>query len=196
MYTTFAFSPHIPKYTISPLKIFWLHQTRSLCGHMDLTPSKCSRASATKLEEWKLFHKTPEAFVFVSIVCQNDRKWRKDQKVRFCISLISIDESTSFHYPTYEQRSLLLGAFQEFVLVLIKLRLVVPHQDLAYRFNVSRTAVSEIILTWLTVMDVRLSLLTSFECLAKSGTTPKKNAKIFYRFTWFENKFDHRLWNP
>lgn len=46
--------------------------------------------------------------------------------------------------------------------MLIKLRLAVPHQDLAYRFGVSRTVVSCIIVTWLTVMDVRLSPLISW----------------------------------
>ena len=46
--------------------------------------------------------------------------------------------------------------------MLIKLRLAVPHQDLAYRFDVSRTVVSRIIVTWLTVIDVRLSPLISW----------------------------------
>lgn len=47
-------------------------------------------------------------------------------------------------------------------MVLIKSRLAVPHKDLAYRFNVSRPVVSRIILTWLTVMDVRLSPLIAW----------------------------------
>ena len=46
--------------------------------------------------------------------------------------------------------------------MLIKLRLAVPHQDLAYRFDFSRTVVSRIIVTWLTVMDCRLAPLISW----------------------------------
>ena len=49
--------------------------------------------------------------------------------------------------------------FQEFVLVLIKLRLNVPHQDLAYRFSISVTTVSRILSHWLLVMDVCLTPL-------------------------------------
>ena len=48
----------------------------------------------------------------------------------------------SFVWQHVNRRSLSLSKFQEFVLVLIKLRLAVPHQDLAYRFNVLRPVVS------------------------------------------------------
>ena len=41
----------------------------------------------------------------------------------------------------------------------MKLRLNVPLEDLAYRFNLSKTAVSRVILDWLMVMDVRLKPL-------------------------------------
>ena len=46
--------------------------------------------------------------------------------------------------------------------MLIKLRLAVPHQDLPYRFNVSRPVVSCILLTWLTMIDICLSPLISW----------------------------------
>ena len=81
-----------------------------------------------------------------------------DGKVRFYTGLPSREvlmKTFSFVSPHVNRRSLSLSKFQEFVLVLIKLRLAVPHQDLAYRFGVSRTVVSRIIVTWLTVMDVR-----------------------------------------
>ena len=46
----------------------------------------------------------------------------------------------------------LFQEFQEFVMVLIKLRLNVPLQDLAFRFGVSLPTVSRTFTTWLTVM--------------------------------------------
>ena len=44
-------------------------------------------------------------------------------------------------------------------MVLMKLRLNVPQQDLAYRFDVSQSTVSTVFLSWMTVMDIRLTLL-------------------------------------
>lgn len=50
-----------------------------------------------------------------------------------------------------------LNSFQEFVMVLMKLRLNVPLQDLAYRFGVSVSSASRIFTSWLTAMDTTLS---------------------------------------
>ena len=50
-----------------------------------------------------------------------------------------------------------LGQFQEFILVLMKLRLNLGMQDLAYRAGVSLSTVSRILYKWLIAMDVRLS---------------------------------------
>ena len=47
-------------------------------------------------------------------------------------------------------------------MVLIKLRLNVPLQDLAYRFVVSVTTVSRIFSFWMVVMDVRLKFMISW----------------------------------
>ena len=55
-----------------------------------------------------------------------------------------------------------LNKFQEFIMVLMKLRLNVPHLDLAYRFDVSIPLVTRVISAWLVIMDVRLSLLISW----------------------------------
>jgi len=87
------------------------------------------------------------------------------EKVGFYTGLPSweiLKKTFSFVSPYVTRRSLLPSKFQELDLVLIKLRLGVPHQDLAYRFNVSRTVVSRIIVSWLTVMDVTLSPLISW----------------------------------
>ena len=53
--------------------------------------------------------------------------------------------------------------FQEFcILVLMKLGLDVPFQDLAYRFDISLSTVSRIFLAWMIIMDIRLSPLINW----------------------------------
>lgn len=52
-----------------------------------------------------------------------------------------------------------LTKFQEFMLVMLKLRLSSPIVDLAYRFDVSPATVSRLLLKWLTQMDIRLKSL-------------------------------------
>lgn len=59
-----------------------------------------------------------------------------------------------FVSPRVTRHSLLRSKFQEFILVLIKLRLGVQHQDLGYHFNISRAVVLRIIVSRLSVMDV------------------------------------------
>lgn len=64
-------------------------------------------------------------------------------------------EATLIHVsPFVKRRTQNLTLFQEMIMVLMKLRLNVPHQDLAYRFGVSQSTVSRT--HWLFVMDVRL----------------------------------------
>ena len=62
-----------------------------------------------------------------------------------------------FISPFVTQRSKSLSLFQEFIMVLMKLKLNVLLQDLAYRFGISLTTVSRNFSTQLTVMDIRLS---------------------------------------
>ena len=85
-----------------------------------------------------------------------------DKKVRFYTGFPSFDvllKTFGFVEKKVSRRSVLLTKFQEFTLVLVKLRLNVPNQDLAYRFHVSRTVVSIILATWLYIMDICLSPL-------------------------------------
>ena len=49
-----------------------------------------------------------------------------------------------------------LSSFQEFMIVMAKLRLDCPLQDFAYRFDVSVATVSRILLKWLTILDTKL----------------------------------------
>lgn len=52
-----------------------------------------------------------------------------------------------------------LSPFQEFMCVLIKLRLNSLIEDLTFRFRISLSTVSRIFLKWLTQMDIRLQSL-------------------------------------
>ena len=83
-----------------------------------------------------------------------------DDKVLFYTGLPSY-EILNFVFelvsPSVSRRSQSLSPFQEFVMVLIKLRLDVPLQDLAYRFNISVPTVSRTFHSWLMTMDIRLS---------------------------------------
>ena len=65
-------------------------------------------------------------------------------------------------HQTSLAKTLSLDRFQEFVIVLMKLRLNMPQQDLAYRFQVSHSTVSRIFSSWLVVMDTRLFPLLSW----------------------------------
>lgn len=52
-----------------------------------------------------------------------------------------------------------LTNFQEFMIVLVKLRLDSPLQDFAYKFDISVPTASRILLKWLTILDTKLKPL-------------------------------------
>ena len=83
-----------------------------------------------------------------------------DNKVLFYTGLPSY-EILNFVFelvsPSVSCRSQSLSPFQEFVMVLIKLRLDAPLQDLAYRFNITVPTVSRTFHSWWMTMDIRLS---------------------------------------
>jgi hypothetical protein len=64
-----------------------------------------------------------------------------------------------FVRPLTSSDGLKLSSFQQFMVVILKLRLNCPLLDLAHRFGVSQPTVSRILLRWLTAMDIRLSPL-------------------------------------
>ena len=82
-----------------------------------------------------------------------------DDKVRFytglpCMEvLMVVFEHVSSHVRRQTQS---LNRFQEFIIVLMKLRLNVPLQDLANRFVVSVSTISRIFSHWVVAMDTRL----------------------------------------
>ena len=88
-----------------------------------------------------------------------------DEKVRFYTGLSCYDVlMKTFNHvaPGVSCRSLTLSKFQDVVMVLMKLRLNMPFQDLAYRFRPHVSSVSRIFTTWMVIMDARLSPLISW----------------------------------
>ena len=94
----------------------------------------------------------------------DDDYFDTDEKVKFYTGLSSsyLLKIVFDHVaPHVTRKSLSLTKFQEFVLVLIKLRLNVPLKDVAFRFNISRSTASRIFSFWIAVMDIRLSPMIS-----------------------------------
>lgn len=91
--------------------------------------------------------------------------FQSDDKVRFYTGLPSFEMlMVAFEHvsPHVTRKTHSLSRFQEFVMVLMKLPLSVPFQDLAYLFMVSVPTVARIFSSWMVVMDTRLFPLVSW----------------------------------
>ena len=134
------------------------------CDHLyrsvaSLSVKDCPRTDAsTQTEEFDyLFTQPSTSKPFDQNYFRND-----NTKVSFYTGLPTYEvlEATFNHVsPFVKRRTQNLTLFQEMIMVLMKLRLNGPHQDLAYRFGVSQSTVSRTFAHWLFIMDVRLSPL-------------------------------------
>jgi len=90
--------------------------------------------------------------------CEED--FKSDEFTRFYTGLPNIGMVNATFEHVYKtlpaERTTKLTPFQEFVCTLIKLSINPPIQDLGYRFSVSTSTVSRILLKWLRQMDIRL----------------------------------------
>ncbi|XP_062500329.1 uncharacterized protein LOC134177568 [Corticium candelabrum] len=75
------------------------------------------------------------------------------------VSQISKVLKAVFDYVTPQDMRTKLSRFQEFMVVLIKLRLNLSNEDLCYRFDVCRSTISRILSRWLTILDAELQPL-------------------------------------
>ena len=119
-------------------------------------PTHADASSQTDEFEY-LFSAAPKERPFDKFdLCSNDKK------VNFYTGLPSF-EMLNIVFRQIERfvarKSQLLTPFQEFVLTLMKLKLNMPLEDLAYRFNVSVSTISRVFLAWMVTMDTRLSPL-------------------------------------
>ena len=116
-----------------------------------------SQATATQTEEFDYLFKETVTQPFTESYFVNN-----EDRVRFYTRLPGFDVlkvAFGFVSPFITRRSKTLTLFQEFIMVLMKLRLNVPLQDLAFRFGVSLSTVSRTFSAWMIVMDIRLSPL-------------------------------------
>ena len=110
-------------------------------NHAEGSVSEPSKEAETQTEEFEYMFYRP------TYQAPDREYFRSDDKVRFYTGLPSYQVLvTTFNHvaPHVSRRTQALDPFQEFVLVLIKLRLNVPFKDLAYRFLVSVPTVSPI----------------------------------------------------
>ena len=111
--------------------------------------------SSTQTEEFDyLVARVPPQRPFCEDEFRND-----DKKVNFHTVLPSLDMLKAVFLrlnPFVARKAQHITRFQEFVMTLMKLRLNMPLEDLAYQFNVSVSTVSRTFQTWMVVMDVRL----------------------------------------
>ncbi|XP_022808193.1 uncharacterized protein LOC111345186 [Stylophora pistillata] len=133
------------------------------CGHDDFM--SCSASQTDLCQTTSSMAQTEEfEYMFSGDGYQppNQDYFNTDEKVRFYTGLPSTEIlMTVFDHvaASITRRNQTLSKFQEFVMVLMKLRLNIPFQELAYRFQVSLSTVSRIFCSWLTTMDSRLSPL-------------------------------------
>uniref|UniRef100_A0A8C5G2W5 THAP-type domain-containing protein n=1 Tax=Gouania willdenowi TaxID=441366 RepID=A0A8C5G2W5_GOUWI len=100
----------------------------------------------------------------VDDLSMNEDSFRNDhEKVKFYTGLSSFSVLMcvfNFIAPYITTTHInVLSQFQELLIVLMRLRLNSPFQDLAYRFGVSVSTASLIFDRWIPVMDIRLSSL-------------------------------------
>ena len=82
-----------------------------------------------------------------------------DDKIRFYTGLPAMEVLMVVYElvsPLVTRQTQSLNRFQELIIVLMKLRLNAPLQDLAYRFVVSVSTISRIFSHWIVLMDKRL----------------------------------------
>ena len=125
---------------------------------MNVEPESGETGTATQTEEFEyLFRTSASRPPFDETYFAND-----DEKVRFYTGLPAYDVLKTVYQnvsPFVIRKSPTLSKFQECVLTLMKLKLNMPMQDLAYRFGISLPTVSRIFLAWMVVLDVRLAPL-------------------------------------
>ena len=80
-----------------------------------------------------------------------------------------------------ENTRAILNNFQQFLLLLMKLRLGLPDKDLAYRFGVSQSTVSRVVNRWIDILFVRLQPLIKWPNREEILATMPSEFKLNFR---------------
>lgn len=143
---------------------FSVTQTEELCEGEEIAPevgvkdAECQINPDTK-EGWCQTAEFEYMFQKNKYQAPGKDFFDSDDKVRFYTGLPSMEVlMVVFDHvsPYVTRQTQSLDRFQEFMIVLMKLRLNAPLQDLAYRFSVSVSTISRVFYHWIVVMDSRL----------------------------------------
>ena len=141
----FIFRCKVCDYGNRSFSVTWSHfnwspyRCKPLPVNMEQRPLPVNRNSDSNRRDWILIlHPSCETAIQWSLFCHDN------EKIRFYTGL-----------PAYD----VLSKFQEIVLTLMKLKLNMPMQDLAYCFGISLATVSRIFSAWIVVLSVCLAPL-------------------------------------
>jgi len=140
-------------------------QTQTITS--ETTEAETQTASASKMSEVEVQTDEFEYLFSTTKIQPFTEDYFRDSvdKVRFYTGLPGFDvlkHVVEFVASHATRKSKTLTSFQEIIMVMMKLRLNVPKQDLAFRFEVSLSTVSRIFSSWMIVLDVRLSPLITW----------------------------------
>lgn len=113
------------------------------------------RTTATELQNLK--EKILDADMTIEGFKDSDEKTKFYTGVPSFQLLMHVFSFVSVHVITTKRNA--LSQFQELILVLMRIKLNMPLQDLAYRFSISTATASRIFDRWIDVLNIRLSFL-------------------------------------
>ena len=190
-----ALTPFMPTYynhACRPQPTVLIFSPPVLPPNIQSTPSANHSSAVTQLSS------TPSSSVVNSHPC--DLIEGNDKKTEFYTGLpswevfLKVYKLLIAHAPLQKWQRSHLTLKDELVIVLMRLRLNLMLEDLAYRFNVSKSTISRIFQTWLDVMYARLKFLIVWlerdavraKCLrySKISTQSAGALSIVLRYLW------------
>ena len=164
---------HLPKIIDAEIEKFVRNEVEELVkkqidkARQYLKPSSVSLTEEVEVlrtnlvaAEQTIEHLKAEQAMVKAVVPFLEEDFISDEFTRFYTGLPNIGMLKAtfehVHNTLPAERSTKLSPFQEFVCTMIKLSINLPIEDLGYRFKISTSTVSRIILKWLRQMDIWL----------------------------------------
>ena len=109
---------------------------------------------------YEIIHTLQESISCIAPFTEEFMKKADDKFVQHYTGLHNFQLVKSVYaFVASKEQNTKLSAFQEFTVTLIKLRYNPSSQDLAYRFDVSSSTISKVLLKWLIALDGKLKPL-------------------------------------